>query len=396
MASAICIPRLGWNMEEGVFLGWLRRAGESVCAGEPLFTLEGEKSAQEVEVLEDGILWIDPDGPQPGAIVPVGAVIGALLRPGESPPNSAPAADRVTPADRPVDRASNASAAPAATPRSRPRSSPLARRIAKELNIDWTTLRGSSSSGRVRKADVLAAAREVASRAATPARSIPIRPARRTIASRMVESRTVTAPVTLTTTVDATNLVNLRGQFRVTETDGRMVPSYTDFLVKLTALTLRDHPLLNARWEGDRIEMAAEAHVGIAVDTEAGLLVPVIRGASGLGLRQIAERARDLIGRARDGLLKAAEMQGGTFTISNLGAYGIEMFTPIINLPECAILGLGRIARQPTMVGDRVEGRERLTLSLTFDHRIVDGAPAARFLQDVGRRVENPGPWLLP
>jgi pyruvate dehydrogenase E2 component (dihydrolipoamide acetyltransferase) len=380
MASSICIPRLGWNMEEGIFLGWLRRAGESVCAGEPLFSLEGEKSAQEVEVTEDGILWIDPDGPKPGAVVPVGAVIGALLRPGESPPIAPP---------------SNASAAPAATPRSRPRSSPLARRIAKDLNVDWTTLRGSSSSGRVRKVDVLAAAREVSSRADTPARSIPIRPTRRTIAARMVESRAVTAPVTLTTTVDATNLVNLRGQFRVTETDGRMVPSYTDFLVKLTALTLRDHPHLNARWEEDRIEMSAETHIGIAVDTESGLLVPVIRGASGLGLRQIAEQTRDLIGRARDGLLKAAEMQGGTFTITNLGAYGIEMFTPIINIPECAILGIGRIGRQPTMVGDRVEGRERLTLSLTFDHRIVDGAPAARFLQDVGRRVENPGPWLL-
>jgi pyruvate dehydrogenase E2 component (dihydrolipoamide acetyltransferase) len=396
MANAICIPRLGWNMDEGIFLGWIRRAGESVRAGEPLFTLEGEKSAQEIEVVEDGILWIDPDGPKPGAVVPVGAVIGALLGPGEPPPSAAPAAGRVTPSDRPAAQAVNASPATEATPRSRPRSSPLARRIAKVLNIDWTTLRGSGSSGRIRKADVLAAAREGASHAATPARSIPIRPTRRTIASRMVESHTVTAPVTLTTTVDATNLVNLRGQFRSVESDRGAVPSYTDFLVKLTALTLRDHPLLNARWAGDRIDLESEAHVGIAVDTDAGLLVPVIRGASGLGLRQIVERTRDLIGRARDGLLKAAEMQGGTFTITNLGTFGIEAFTPIINLPECAILGVGRIARGPALVGDRVEARERLTLSLTFDHRVVDGAPAARFLQDVGRRIENPGPWLLP
>ena len=212
----------------------------------------------------------------------------------------------------------------------------------------------------------------------------------------MVAGRAATAPVTLTTTVDATNLVNLRGQFRAAEADRGLVPSYTDFVVKLTAVALRDHPLLNARWEGDRIDLAAEAHIGIAVDTEAGLLVPVIRGAGDLGLRRIAERSRDLVARARAGTLAAAEMQGGTFTITNLGAFGIEAFTPIINLPECAILGLGRIAREPVFVGDRVEARERLILSLTFDHRIVDGAPAARFLQDVGRRIENPGPWLLP
>ena len=124
--------------------------------------------------------------------------------------------------------------------------------------------------------------------------------------------------------------------------------------------------------------------------------MPVIRGPSGLGLRQIAGRSRDLIARARAGSLRPEEMQGGTFTITNLGAFGIESFTPIIHLPECAILGLGRIAREPVMVGEKIEARERLTLSLTFDHRIVDGGPAARFLQDLGRRIENPGPWLVP
>ena len=370
MAGEICIPRLGWNMEEGTFLGWLRRDGESVRAGEPLFTLEGEKAAQEVEAVEDGILRIDPDGPGTGAVVPVGRVIGHLLRVGEAAP------------------AANHDAPPA---RERPRSSPLARRVAREMNIDWTTLRGSGSTGRIRKADVLAAARADEHRPAPP-RPVPTTTTRRTIAARMVESHRATAPVTLTTTVDATNLVNLRGQFRAAGGD---VPSYTDFIVKLAALALRDHPPLNARWEGDRVEPAEGVHVGIAVDTESGLLVPVIRQADGLGLRQVAGRSRGLIDRARRGKLKADEMQGGTFTITNLGAFGIEAFTPIINLPECAILGLGRIAREPVMVGERVEGRERMTLSLTFDHRVVDGAPAARFLQDVGRRIENPGPWLL-
>lgn len=401
MASEICIPRLGWNMEEGIFLGWLRQNGETIRSGEPLFTLEGEKAAQEVEAVEDGVLWIDPNGPQDGAVVPVGAVVGFLLEPGEKPPAIVPVASAnqaATPAQA-TDHVAVASPPPRAPGRNRPRSSPLARRIARELNIDWTSLHGSGRNGRIRKADVLAAARgsgrSKAFASEAPARSIAISPRRRTIAARMVESRNTTAPVTLTTTVDATNLVNLRGQFRAAGTETGLVPSYSDFIVKLTALALGDHPLLNSRWAGDRIEMPGEAHIGIAVDTESGLLVPVIRGASRMGLRQISERSRDLISRARAGALKAGEMQGGTFTITNLGAFGIEAFTPIINVPESAILGLGRIAREPAMVGERVEGRERLSLSLTFDHRIVDGAPAARFLEDLGRRIENPGPWLL-
>lgn len=422
MASEICIPRLGWNMEEGVFLGWLRRDGETVRAGEPLFSLEGEKAAQDVEAVEDGILWIDPSGPETGAVVLVGAVIGAVLKGGERPPTVLAADRGVTsghastgnvpesmrgdaavgtclgvPSDSEWAESDRLqSVLPEGIVRGRPRSSPLARRIARELNIDWTTLRGSGTSGRIRKADVLAAARNSPPRPSPPANSIPLHAARRTIARRMIESLAATAPVTLTTRVDATNLVNLRGQFRAAEAERGAPPSYNDFLVVLAASALRDHPLLNARWADDRIELCAEAHVGIAVDTEAGLLVPVIRGAGGLGIRQVAERSRDLIGRARSGTLKADEMQGGTFTITNLGAFGIDAFTPIINLPECAILGVGRIAREPMMVGDRIEARERLTLSLTFDHRIVDGGPAARFLQDVGRRIENPGPWLLP
>ena len=403
MASEICVPRLGWNMEEGTFVGWLKEDGEAVRVGDPLFSFEGEKAAQDIESIDEGILRIAPGAPQPGDTVPVGAVIGLLLRPGEEMVAPLPSAPHKPAAQdhTPVASSSVTVSQPPTPARGRLRSTPLARRIARELGVDWTTLRGSGSSGRIRKVDVLAAAPTASngnrpvSITATPARSVPVSPMRRTIAARMIESRQATAPVTLTSTVDATNLVNLRGQFRAVAPGGQAVPSYTDFLVKLTALALRDHPLLNARWAGDRIEFADAADIGIAVDTEAGLLVPVLRGAADLGLRAIAERSGDLIRRARDGTIRASELAGGTFTVTNLGSFGIESFTPIINYPECAILGLGRIARQPTMIGDRVEGRDRLSLSLTFDHRIVDGAPAARFLQALGRLIENPGPSLL-
>jgi pyruvate dehydrogenase E2 component (dihydrolipoamide acetyltransferase) len=201
----------------------------------------------------------------------------------------------------------------------------------------------------------------------------------------------------LSTTVNATNLVGLRRQFKSAEPDGVEVPSFTDFVVKLTAIALRDHPLLNARW-GDgntAVIVSGDAHIGIAVDTEPGLVVPVIHGAGELGIRAIAARSRELIRRARQRQLRPADVQGGTFTVTNLGAFGIEMFTPIINLPECAILGIGKIERRPVMEGDKVIGQEQMCLSLTFDHRIVDGAPAARFLQQLTRLLENPSPWLM-
>jgi pyruvate dehydrogenase E2 component (dihydrolipoamide acetyltransferase) len=213
----------------------------------------------------------------------------------------------------------------------------------------------------------------------------------------MIESCRTTAPVTLSTTIDATNLVGLRRQFKAVESDGVTVPSFTDFVVKLIAIALRDHPLLNARWEDgdDAIIVSGEANIGIAVDTEAGLLVPVIHRAGELGIQEVASRSRELIRSARERQLRPSDMQGGTFTVTNLGAFGVEMFSPIINVPECAILGIGKIERRPVMDGEKVVGQERLFLSLTFDHRIVDGAPAARFLQQVARLIENPSPWLM-
>jgi len=248
------------------------------------------------------------------------------------------------------------------------------------LGIDLHSVAGTGRGGRLRERDVRRSG----------GRLVPITPLRRTIAARLLESRRETVPVTLTTTVDATNLVALREQYKAANAEP--IPSYTDLLVKLTAIALEKHPLLAGRWTEDGIRLPQAIHIGIAVDTERGLYVPVIRDVPALGVRELAERARDLIDRARQGSLAAAELQGGCFTVSNLGSYGVEAFTPVINYPECAVLGVGRIARRPAVVGDAIVPRDQMALSLTFDHRVVDGAPAARFLLTLSQSIEMPPP----
>ncbi len=410
MAIAITIPRLGWNMEEGVFHGWLKSDGDQVRAGESLFTLESEKATEDIECLDNGILRIPPDSPKGGDQVRVGDVIGYLVQPGEAPPSEMePTTSQVNEALIPESESlagqltSKLAGHQVHSEGRNPAISPRAKRVASELGVDWTKLQGSGRTGRIRERDIrVAFAGQVSSSVVPPLGGNTKPPKggttnsshRRTIAERMRRSLSSTAPVTLTTSVDAVNLVNLRQQFKTAAADSA-VPSYTDFLVKLTAIALQSHPALNARWEEDQIVPSPEIHIGIAVDSEAGLVVPVIRDLRALSLREVAARARDLIDRARRGKLRAEEMQGGTFTVSNLGAYGIDAFTPIINFPECAILGMGRIKRQPVIRDDQIVARDEMVLSLTFDHRIVDGAPAARFLQELTKLIENPGPWLM-
>jgi pyruvate dehydrogenase E2 component (dihydrolipoamide acetyltransferase) len=396
MPVPVTIPRLGWNMEEGVFVEWLKADGEAVRAGDAVFRLEGEKATEDIESLDAGTLHIPATGPKTGDKLAVGAVIGYLLAKGEAPPASGWSAQSASgatqgiepplsvesldrrPAEPLAERADRA--AIAITPR--------ARRLASRLGIDAAQLRGSGRNGRIRERDVAAQAPAKPQAAPLPA----LTPTRKAIAARMVESRATTAPVTLTSVVDATNLVNLREQFKAA--GGEPVPSYTDFLLKLAAAALQKHPLLASRWTDAGIVPPASIDIGFAVDAEGGLLVPVVRDVPALGLRAVAVHSRTLIERARKGELTSRDMTGGCFTVTNLGAFGIDAFTPIINPPECAILGVGRIERRPVLDGDRVIGRELVTLSLTFDHRVVDGAPAARFLQTLAMCVANPAPWV--
>jgi pyruvate dehydrogenase E2 component (dihydrolipoamide acetyltransferase) len=382
MALEITIPRLGWNMEEGVFLAWFKKHGDVVQAGEPLYSLEGDKSVQDVPAIDSGILHLTAASPREGDRVVVGACLGYLLADGEAPP----ALNSVAAPAAPVPKAT-----PAPVPKATPAISPRARRVAAELGVDWTQLKGSGNTGRIHEHDVRAAAQ-----APTAENSTPLSPTRQTIVRRLLDSLRATASVTLTATADATNLVALREQFKSVRARGfGTIPGFTDLVVKLTALALESHPLLNSRWEADRVVTCDGIHIGIAVDTDAGLVVPVVRDVPRLGLRQLAVRSRELIEKARERRLTAGDMHGGTFTVSNLGPFGVEAFTPIINHPECAILGLGRIRRMPAVVDDRVVARDQVTLSLTFDHRIVDGAPAARFLDSLRRLLENPSPWLM-
>lgn len=381
MPIPITIPRLGWNMDEGNFAGWLKSNGDKIDAGDRIFSLESEKATEEIETLDSGILHISPNGPKVGDRIEVGAIIGYLLKPGESPPGPKSheqkiAAQQPAEIQHPKPEIRN----PVTASQPSVAASPRAKRVAAELGVDWTKLRGSGKTGRIRERDV---------RASGGAPTVSL--FRRTIAERMLTSVRSTAPVTLTTTADATKLVTLRQRYKTT---ANPVPSFTDLFIKLVANALKKHLRLNSRWDGDRIIEETNINIGFAVDTEAGLMVPVIRDVPRLELVEIAQRGQELIERARQGKLKPDEMRGGTFTITNLGAYGIAAFTPIINYPECAILGIGRIARQPVVIGEEIAIRDIVTLSLTFDHRIVDGAPAARFLQTLVGLIEDPATSL--
>jgi len=429
MAFEVVMPRLGWNMEQGAVVGWRKKDGDSVTAGEILFEVESDKAVQEVEALESGLLRIPPQSPPLGTQVPVGTLLAWLVKPGEDMPSSdaaalavAPAAAGMAPAAKTSGSASSLPAAPSAgahaaeTPHpptgKRIRISPRARRAASQLGVDWTLLSGSGSSGRILERDVQQAAAAGTGAPATAARAVraheavtaagtpsldvlPISSVRRLTAERMSAGAHTTAPVTLTTEADATDLVRLRSQLK--GEGARPAPSYNDLLTKLAADALVDHPELNARFEGDSIVQSASVNVAIAVDTERGLLAPVVRDVQSKSLRQVARETADLIERARGGRIRPEELRGGTFTITNLGMYEIDAFTPIINLPECAILGVGRIVAKQ-VVTDAEAGtvaiRHMVVLSLTFDHRLVDGAPAARFLQRIKRNIEMPYLWL--
>jgi pyruvate dehydrogenase E2 component (dihydrolipoamide acetyltransferase) len=458
MASEIVVPRLGWTMEEGIFGEWLKADGDAIAVGDLVFTIETDKATQEVESLEAGILRIAPGGPKAGDVVLVGAVLGYLVAPGETAPFATPAL-APTPAETPAPpsasprpqtvnpgasaispRAARVAAelgvdwstltgsgrtgriierdiraAAAAQPvLAEIKATPVARRLAEEVGIDLAEITPAKAGGRIQREDVEAA---IAARTPAPApasqptavalpeaepsqlairNSHPTSRIRRLIAQRMADSAHTTAAVTLTTEADATALVALREQLKATFGPRNLpVPGYNDLLIKICATALEAHPHLNATWNETEIIIHEAVNVGLAVDTAEGLLVPVVRDAHLKSVRQIAAESQSLVEKALSRHLGPDDLQGGTFTITNLGMYNIDAFTPIIALPQAAILGVGRIVAKPAVVNDAVVPRKMVALSLTFDHRVVDGAPAARFLDAIREFVEEQALWLV-
>jgi pyruvate dehydrogenase E2 component (dihydrolipoamide acetyltransferase) len=316
--------------------------------------------------------------------------------------------------ERDIRQAASAQAEAAA---SAARISPVARRAAEAAGVDVDALARARPGQRITREDVEAAAREVARAAPTPvapapatvrttaavqsadATRTPMSGIRRLIASRLSESAHTTAPVTLTTEADATDLVRFREQLKLDlQGSNQTLPAYNDLLARLLAVALRDHPALNASLDGNEIVQHAAVHLGFAVDTDRGLLVPVVRDVQRKSVADVARESAHLVEQARAGTISASDLNGATFTITNLGMYDVDAFTPIVNLPNCAILGVGRIQAKPVVVdeaSERIAVRKMLTLSLTFDHRLVDGAPAARFLQQVKHFIEHPTAWLI-
>ena len=445
MPYEVVIPRLGLTMEEARVVQWYRKDGEVIEKGQPLVSVETDKSVLDLDAAVSGIVFPLPDLPPDP--LPIGTTIGYILAPDEQPPASAGGPSSVQGQPGPVAAAQPGATAQRRVPGARKRSSPAARRRAKELGIDWRTievqgaepisvahveaaarqtkreqrvkatpaarrmaedagidlkkLASDKPGGRIRVEDVEAAAATripvPVAQAAIPARGevVTLTQTRRLVAQRMTESARSTAAVTLDTEADATELVTLRERLKASLTSaGTFAPTYTDLLVKLTGIALQEHPMLNAQWMDDRILLPDAIHIAVAVDTEAGLLVPVIRDVPSLSLQCIAEESRSLVEKARARQLGPDDLQGGTFTITNLGMYGIDTFSPIINPPQCAILGAGRIVSKPAVWNEELVARKRMALSLTFDHRIVDGGPAARFLNTVRGYVEEPYLWL--
>jgi len=413
VAIEIIVPRLGWSMDEGTFAEWLKQDGDTVAAGDMLFVLESEKAAQEVESFDSGILRILPDAPEPGDRVVVGQLLGYLCAEGESIPIATESSSAATSvqaasvsgeagtveaevADRPLeavgvrDQGSDRGAAPI---------TPRARRLARETGVDASAVSGTGKGGRIRERDIRAYADASSALGAdddSQERGTlqKITPVRRTIAERMLAGVQQAAPVTLTSKADATNLVNLRQQFKAAAASAEC-PGYHDLIIKLVARPLIDHPLLRTQWRADGLWLPEAIDIGLATETDHGLMVPVIRGVPSKSLQQVAAASRELVGLARERRLTARQMRGAVFTVTSLGSFGVDAFTPIINLPQTAILGVGRITSEPAVVGDAVVPRDRLTLSLTFDHRVVDGAEAARFLDSIRDCVETPAPWLI-
>lgn len=442
MPAEIVMPRMGLTMEAGTVVRWLKKEGERIAQGEPLLEIETDKATVEIEALEGGTLQQIVAGI--GEEVPVGGVIAYLLKAGEKADTSlataGPSAPHTIPTQTVVTKATIApmpgqkvKASPAArrlaknlgvelaaVPGSGPegrivawnvaeaakavpqpkkvevqRVSPVAQRAAADMGVDLAHLQGSGPGGTVTRRDVEHAAQ--ASKAATPKEPVeapavrPFTRIQRVMAERMVQSFTTAPHFYLHGEVDARQLVALREQLLpMLEKSDQVHLTYTDLLIYFSARTLARHPEAIAQWTPEGSKQASGVHLGLAIEAESGLLVPVLRDADKLGLVEIARSRADLAERARNGKLLPEEFEEGVFTITNLGMYRVDAFDAILNPPQAAILAVGRIKERALVEGGQVIAAPMLTLSLSVDHRVLDGARAAEFLSDLAEMLEMP------
>ncbi|MBC7368088.1 MAG: pyruvate dehydrogenase complex dihydrolipoamide acetyltransferase [Undibacterium sp.] len=436
MANITLMPKLSDTMTVGTLVKWLKKEGDVIKTGDMLAEVETDKATMELESYFDGTILkiFSPAGSQ----LPVGAPLCAIGKPGENvdapAPKAAPAAEApaapaavqtpprsAAPAPAPVAAPAPQAAAPepikSAAPAARVKISPLARKLAEEKRIDFTRVKGSGPGGRIVRADIIAAEKNPPPAAGKPAKAdagpswgyrsvldkgpvqaesfAPASNMRATIARRLTEAKNTIPHIYLDMEVDAGPLLALREQLNLGLSKDGVKLSVNDFVLKASAVALRAVAGVNTSWTGAGIQSHPAIHVSFAVALEDGLITPVIRDADAKTIFQISTEAKALGGRAKDKKLQPAEFTGGTFCVSNLGMTGVERFCAIINPPNAAILAVGATVKKPVVKGDEIVIGQRMTLTLSCDHRVVDGMLGAKFLNALKAHLESPSLLLL-
>ncbi len=412
MAEIIEMPRLSDTMEEGVIAKWHKKVGDTVKPGDLLAEIETDKATMEFEAPVGGtLLYI---GVEAGKAVPIGQVIAIIGKPGEdveallsgaksqgqaAPSKAAEEALSRTPEPAKVSVEPAAPAISVVAEGERVKASPLARAMAREAGLDLRAIPGTGEGGRIIKRDIEAHLQQAPAPASAPSvtpsptyTEVPLTQMRKTIARRLTASMQEAPHFYLTISIAMDRAAEWRERLNSLS---EVKISFNDFILKACAQALRKHPLLNASWTGEAIRLHKEIHIGFAVALEEGLIVPVVRHADRKGLAEIAQETRTLSAKARERKLTPEEYTGSTFSVSNLGMLGIEEFTAVINPPEAAILAVGAIQPQPVVKGDSIAIEQRMRVTLSCDHRVVDGATGAQFLQTLKQLLEEPERLLL-
>ncbi len=375
MVTKVVMPRLSLTMKEGTVVQWFKKEGDTVNKGEPLVEVLSEKVTYDIEAPESGVLR--RISVSEGLNVPVDQTIGVIA--GADEPVSE---EETVPSEKPPVKETAEVVHTQAPSKAAERvpASPAAKRLAKELRVDLAKVSGTGLEGRIIEDDVKRFAEATTTIKPRVRETFALSGIRKTTAERLALSARTAPHSTVIMEVNMGKAVKLRQEMQL---------SYTEILVKAVAKALREHPLLNATLEGDRIVVFEDINIGVAVATEDGLVVPVIRNADQKSLDEITLTLKGLLEKAREGKLTREDLVGGTFTVTNLGMYGVDVFIPIINPPETAILGVGRVVEKPAVINGELTTKPVMQISLTYDHRIVDGAPAAQFLMTVKRILED-------